>query len=105
MNDLFGLEPRLSSFDRDWLHQSELDVKYEGYIKRQERQVNRFHRMEEVRIPPNFDFDDVEGLSKEAREKLNTVNPTSVGQASRISGVRSSDIALMLVLLGRNRAG
>jgi tRNA uridine 5-carboxymethylaminomethyl modification enzyme len=59
--------------------------------------------MENVRIPQDFDFDEVEGLSREAREKLKMINPSSVGQASRISGVRSSDIALLLVLLGRNR--
>lgn len=103
IEDFFILEPDLSSYPQEWLRQSELDVKYEGYIKRQLQQVERFHRMEKVAIPQGFNFETVAGLSHEAREKLSMVNPVSVGQASRISGVRSSDIALLLVTLGRNR--
>ena len=77
----------------------ELKVKYEGYIQRQDRAVERFSRMEGIRIPEDFDYDSVDGISTESREKLKAVRPTSIGQASRISGVRPSDITVLLVYL------
>ena len=77
----------------------ELKVKYEGYIQRQDRAVERFSRMEGIRIPEDFDYDSVDGISTESREKLEAVRPTSIGQASRISGVRPSDITVLLVYL------
>ena len=86
----------------EWLTQVELDVKYEGYVARQERQVERFRRLEGLEIPADFDYDAVEGISNEAREKLKEIRPFSVGQASRVSGVRNSDITVLLVRLGRS---
>ena len=86
---------------QEWLTQVELDIKYEGYVARQERQVERFHRLEDLSIPPEFDYDALEGISNEAREKLKQIRPFSVGQASRVSGVRNSDITVLLVSLGR----
>jgi len=83
--------------------QAELDIKYEGYIKRQAEQVGRFHRMESTRLGRDFDYRRVAGLSKEAREKLVKIAPVSLGQASRISGVRSSDISLLMLHLKRPR--
>lgn len=77
----------------------ELKVKYEGYIQRQDRAVERFTKMEGISIPENFDYDSVDGISTESREKLKAVRPTSIGQASRISGVRPSDITVLLVYL------
>ena len=97
--DLLTLEDRLAATNKEWLYQTELDIKYEGYINRQEKQVERFRKMEEQKIPSNFDYDRAMGLSAEAVEKFKTVRPLSVGQASRISGVRSSDIAVLLVHL------
>jgi tRNA uridine 5-carboxymethylaminomethyl modification enzyme len=91
-------------FDRmpvDWLRQLELDVKYEGYVARQERHIGRFQKLEHLKIPPEFDYDGVAGLSNESREKLKEIRPLSVGQASRISGVRNADISILLVTLGR----
>ncbi|MFW6214920.1 MAG: tRNA uridine-5-carboxymethylaminomethyl(34) synthesis enzyme MnmG [Alkalispirochaetaceae bacterium] len=85
----------------DWLRQLELDVKYEGYVARQERQIGRFQKMEQLRIPADFDYDAISGLSNESKEKLKEVRPVSVGQASRISGVRNSDLSVLLVTLGR----
>lgn len=104
MEMLCELEPNLRR-DRpvDWLRQVELDVKYEGYVSRQEQQVDRFKRLESLRIPATFDYDSVEGISNESREKLKKIRPISVGQASRISGVRNSDIAVLVVLLSRSR--
>jgi tRNA uridine 5-carboxymethylaminomethyl modification enzyme len=95
--------PGLAEFPQAWRDEAALDVRYEGYIKRQQEQVHRFERMEQIRIPANFDWEAVQGISTESREKLKRVQPVSVGQASRVSGVRSSDIAVLMVLLGRRK--
>lgn len=86
-----------------WLRLSELDVKYEGYIRRQEKQVERFRKMEDLKIPRDFDYEAATGLSTESRLKFKEIRPLSIGQAARISGVRSSDIAVLLVYLGGGR--
>jgi tRNA uridine 5-carboxymethylaminomethyl modification enzyme len=83
------------------LSHAELDTKYAGYIQRQSDQVRRFHRMESVKIDGDFPFSKVIGLSAEAREKLEKVRPLSLGQASRISGIRQSDISLLMLYLAR----
>nr|WP_319474300.1 tRNA uridine-5-carboxymethylaminomethyl(34) synthesis enzyme MnmG [uncultured Sphaerochaeta sp.] len=93
--------PELSAFEEPIRYQVELDVKYEGYINRQERQINRFEKLESLHISQDFDYDALDGLSAEGKEKLKRVMPISVGQASRISGVRNSDIALLIVHLDR----
>ncbi len=105
IDDLLPLEPELSKYPSRWVNHAGLDVKYEGYIKRQDRQVNRFKRMEKMKIPADFNYDSVEGISSESREKLKKIRPLSLGQASRISGVRNSDIAVLMVLLGRKGGG
>lgn len=79
--------------------QTELKIKYDGYIKRQDKSVDRFTRLENIAIPQDFDFDKIEGISAESREKFKAIMPQSVGQASRISGVRTSDIAVLLIHL------
>lgn len=100
--DLIKVEPALGTgAAADWLKQIELDVKYEGYLKREERHVQRFRKMENVTIPPETDWETVQGLSTEAREKLKVIRPVSVGQASRVPGVRSSDVAVILVQLDK----
>ncbi len=100
---LSRLAPELGDYPEEWLRHLELEVKYEGYIKRQMKQVERFQRLEDMRIPDDFDYDAVEGISTESRMKLKEIRPRSVGQASRVSGVRSSDIAVLMVALGRKR--
>ncbi|MCL2063354.1 MAG: tRNA uridine-5-carboxymethylaminomethyl(34) synthesis enzyme MnmG [Candidatus Cloacimonetes bacterium] len=72
-------------------------VKYEGYLKRQEEEVSRFSSIEKIKIPENIDFLDLNGVSTEAREKLNKIKPQSIGQASRISGVNFSDIQALMI--------
>ncbi len=91
----------MSGYPQEWLRQAELDVKYEGYIERQDRQVQRFRKMELLRIPDDFDYGAVDGISRESMEKLLHIRPISLGQASRISGVRTSDIAILMVHLGK----
>lgn len=87
----------LNDFEEPIRYQVELDVKYEGYINRQERQVNRFEKLESLLIPKDLDYDKLDGLSDESREKFKKVSPRSVGQATRISGVRTSDIAILIM--------
>ena len=103
-SDLFLLEPGIERFRSQWVEQAVIDIKYEGYIRRQEKQINRFRRMENLKIPEDFDYGSAPGISSESLEKFRQIRPLSVGQASRISGVRSSDIAVLLVLLGKNSA-
>ena len=77
----------------------EIQVKYEGYIKMQEEQVEKFKKLEEKVLSENIDYNELKGLSLEARQKLNKFKPTSVGQASRISGVSPADISVLLIYL------
>ena len=91
--------PEMDRFSPEEKEQVELDLKYEGYLKRQEREIARFEKNESVAIPEDFDYDSVDGLSQESREKFKSVRPRSVGQAGRISGVRVSDIAVLQVAL------
>ena len=79
----------------------EISVKYEGYIQRQQRQVKDFQRMESHRLPPNLDYNSIQGLRLEAREKLSAVRPLDLGQASRISGVSPADVAALMIWLER----
>ncbi|TFG59679.1 MAG: tRNA uridine-5-carboxymethylaminomethyl(34) synthesis enzyme MnmG, partial [Spirochaetales bacterium] len=97
MESCLGLDASLAEKPREWLRLVELDIQYEGYIKRQDQVVERFNKMEHIRIPADLNYDRIEGLSKEAREKLKTILPLSVGQASRISGVRPSDVAVLMM--------
>ena len=86
-------------FREEVLEQVEIELKYEGYISRQVEQVEKFEQYESRRIPEDFDFAAVRSLSAEGREKLARVRPTSIGQASRISGVTPSDVSVLMVVL------
>ncbi|MFA5698431.1 MAG: tRNA uridine-5-carboxymethylaminomethyl(34) synthesis enzyme MnmG [Sphaerochaeta sp.] len=94
----------LRSYPSSIRYEVELDVKYAGYIQRQERQINRFERFETMAIPADLDYDHLEGLSTEARQKLKKIRPMNVGQATRISGLRSSDTAILVVHLQKRPA-
>lgn len=99
MDELEATIPEIGEYPKSVRLQLELKIKYDGYIKRQDKQVDRFSKMEGIRIPEDFDYDAVEGISAESREKFKLVRPSSLGQASRISGVRVSDITVLLVYL------
>jgi tRNA uridine 5-carboxymethylaminomethyl modification enzyme len=101
MDDLRSSIVELDAFDEPTRYQVELDVKYEGYIHRQDRQVSRFEKLEGLLIPDTLDYSTLDGLSAESREKLKTVKPRSVGQASRINGVRTSDLAILILHVGK----
>ena len=90
-------ESHLGEQNPKWLRQVELDIKYEGYIARQQEQVHRFKRLESLKIPHDTDYASIGGLSNESREKFTAITPRTVGQAARISGVRKSDVALLML--------
>ena len=81
----------------------EIQIKYEGYIKMQEEQVEKFKKLEEKALSENINYEELKGLSLEARQKLNKTKPTSVGQASRISGVSPADISVILIYLEQRK--
>ena len=88
----------------DVLREVDTSVKYEGYIAKQREMVDRFLRMEKKRIPANFDYDSIRSLSKEGKEKLAKIQPQSIGQASRVSGVTPADISILLVYLEKRNS-
>ena len=83
--------------------QVEIQIKYAGYIARQEQQVAEFRKAESRRLPPDVDYNAIPALKAEAREKLNRIRPVSIGQASRISGVSPADVAVLMVWLEQHR--
>ena len=100
---LSDLDEKRESLPADVIQQVEIEIKYEGYIKRQISQVNQYKKMENKLIPADIDYDDVSSLRKEARQKLKQLKPINVGQASRISGVSPADISVLLVYLEHKR--
>jgi tRNA uridine 5-carboxymethylaminomethyl modification enzyme len=85
----------------DIVAQAEIQLKYEGYIHREEEMVLKMKRLEDVLIPNDIVFQQMKSLSTEAIEKLSAIQPATIGQASRISGVSPSDISVLLIYLGR----
>lgn len=100
-NALPQLKTFLSNFDDETILLSEVAMKYEGYIKKEQELVEKMERLEAVKLKDNFDYKTLGSLSSEAREKLNKMQPRTIGQASRISGISPSDISILLVHLGR----
>ena len=90
---------------KEVIEQVSIEIKYEGYIKRQIAQVESFKKMESKKIPLDIDYNDVKSLRIEARQKLIRFKPVNVGQASRISGVSPADISVLLVYLSSKYAG
>ena len=90
-----------NDLDSEVLEQCEIQVKYAGYIEKEKNNADKLNRLEGIKIPENFDYFKLKSLSHEAREKLNSIRPTSISQASRISGVSPNDISVLLVYMGR----
>jgi len=89
------------NLDNEVMEQAEIQVKYAGYIAKEKLNADKLHRLEHVKIPVNFDYSKLKSLSTEAKLKLTKIQPVSISQASRISGVSPSDISVLLVFLGR----
>jgi tRNA uridine 5-carboxymethylaminomethyl modification enzyme len=90
-----------NDLDREVLEQTEVQIKYSGYIAKEKLNADKLHRLENVKIPEDFDYSKLKSLSFEAKEKLEAIRPVNISQASRISGVSPSDISVLLVFLGR----
>ena len=89
------------NYKREVLDSSEIAIKYKGYIQREQQMADKIMRLENLSIPEGFDFDKVESLSIECRQKLKKYSPRTIAQASRISGVSPADISVLLVYFGR----
>ena len=92
---------RITDRKEEIIEAAEIKMKYKGYIERERMVAEKMHRLENIRIPTSFNFNDIQSLSTEARQKLTAIQPTSLAQASRIPGVSPSDINVLLVLMGR----
>jgi tRNA uridine 5-carboxymethylaminomethyl modification enzyme len=90
-----------NKLDSEVIEQAEIQVKYSGYIEKEKNNADKLNRLEYVKIPANFDYSQIKSMSMEAREKLKKIQPTSIAQASRISGVSPNDISVLLVYMGR----
>ena len=90
-----------NKLDNEVLDQTEIQIKYKGYIEKEKANADKLQRLEDIKIPDNFDYDPLASLSHEAKEKLNKIRPSTLSQASRISGINPSDISVLLVKMGR----
>jgi tRNA uridine 5-carboxymethylaminomethyl modification enzyme len=98
---LAPVDPNRPELDYDVVEQVNINIKYDGYIKRQQRQVEQFKKLESKLIPEEINYDEIQSLRIEAKQKLNEMRPSSIGQASRISGVSPADVSVLLVYLER----
>ncbi|MCB0584232.1 MAG: tRNA uridine-5-carboxymethylaminomethyl(34) synthesis enzyme MnmG [Phaeodactylibacter sp.] len=96
-----ALDEFLRGYEQEFVDLAEINMKYDGYIQREQERVEKMNRLESVRLSDTFDYQQLSSLSKEAREKLSRIRPRTVGQASRISGVSPADISVLLVHMGR----
>ena len=105
LNDLGTVSERVSmlynEYSTETLEQAEIQMKYEGYIEREQEHASKLDRLESLLIPDSLTYDEVKSISMEAKEKLRQIKPKTIGQASRISGVSPSDISVLLIHLGR----
>jgi len=90
-----------NSLDVEIIDQAEIQIKYRGYIEKEKNNADKLQRLEDIKIPKHFDYDSLASLSFEAKEKLNSIKPSTLSQASRISGINPSDISVLLVKMGR----
>ena len=97
------LDPEYKDLPDDIIEQINIEIKYEGYIERQQKQVDNFRRVESRKLPESIDYKEISGLRLEAQQKLNLFKPMSIGQASRISGVTPADISVLLISLTQNK--
>ena len=99
---LKNIDKTRPELDPNIFEQVEIEIKYEGYIQKQLKQVEQMKKLEVKQLPKDFDYNEIEGLRLEAREKLNKIKPLNIGQASRISGVSPADISVLLIWLAQN---
>jgi tRNA uridine 5-carboxymethylaminomethyl modification enzyme len=101
INALPLLKKDLNGFSKDILEQASIQVKYDVYIEKEKEIVERMSQLENLVIPEAFDYKRIASLGNEAREKLTRIKPSTLGQASRISGINPSDVQILMVYMGR----
>lgn len=101
--ELKTVDTNRPQLDPNIFEQVEIEIKYEGYIQKQLKQVEQMRKLESKLLPKNFDYREIKGLRLEAQEKLNKIKPLNIGQASRISGVSPADISVLLIWLAQNK--
>ena len=101
MNMNSKIEGLLNQYSKEVLEQAEIQIKYQSYIEKERLMVNKISKMEDYKIPINFDYTSISALSAEGKQKLNNIKPITLGQASRISGVTPADLSILTVYLGR----
>jgi tRNA uridine 5-carboxymethylaminomethyl modification enzyme len=89
------------NLDREVIEQTEVQIKYSGYIEKEKNNADKLNRLEDVKIPSNFEYSRLKSMSTEAIQKLTKIQPVTISQASRISGVSPADVSVLLVYLGR----
>ena len=87
--------------NKEVIEQAEIQIKYSGYILKEKNNADKLNRLENVKIPSNFEYSKIKSMSIEARQKLTAIKPVNISQASRISGVSPNDISVLLVYMGR----
>ena len=95
------LKARIDTIPDEYIESCEIQIKYAGYIKREQMEAAKLQRLEQIRIPDSFNYENIQSLSTEARQKLTRIRPRSIGEAQRIPGVSPNDISVLLVLMGR----
>ena len=95
------LKARMADLSDEIVESCEIQIKYAGYIKREQMEAAKLQRLDQIRIPDTFNYDEIQSLSTEARQKLSRIRPKSIGEAQRIPGVSPNDISVLLVLMGR----
>ena len=95
------LKAKMEGLSEECIESCEIQIKYAGYIKREQNEAAKLQRLDQIRIPDTFNFDEVQSLSTEARQKLSRIRPKSIGEAQRIPGVSPNDVSVLLVLMGR----
>jgi tRNA uridine 5-carboxymethylaminomethyl modification enzyme len=95
------LKAKIADLSDETVESCEIQIKYAGYIKREQLEAAKLQRLDQIRIPDAFNYDEVQSLSTEARQKLSRIRPKSIGEAQRIPGVSPNDISVLLVLMGR----
>jgi len=101
LSEIDFIGEKTNEFTEEVKEQAEINIKYKGYIEKEKENVAKLNRLETIRIPDDFDYTKIGSLSSEAKQKLNKIQPKTIAQAARISGVSPSDINVLLIYLGR----
>ena len=103
IDDLIAIDPSFKDEEREILLYAQTEIKYQGYMKKQEQSIKELKRMENKEIPKDIDYDKIKGLRIEAKDKLKKIQPLTLAQAGRISGVNPADILVLMIWIEKNK--